>query len=375
VDTAYFNFQAEFDRNWWDRTHFARAWWRIDAADPFWAPPAYTAFRRALEPARHPHLARLNPLFVSVEALPRRRSQQVRAQPVSAGVSFEQPVAAAIALVDSRRHDQTAYLAWLKVANDPECLERLLDALREPLLARGITRLLGPTGLSPQLGSGLLQDHWADLPPLHTPYNPPYLPEVAASALRVRSSARLFQLDVPPLPPNSSGMAELLPFAPQRLAGDLLPLLINACPPWLDLAPPDELEAHFILDWLSYWSLSGWLAQVDGQPAGFVLLQPDLAPRLLRAHGGRRPWWRLWLAWAKQRPVPAGRLLFGGVLPERRGQGLGRQLLHQALAVAHQHGWRSLTVGPIPTTAPAVGFLEYHQAQPRQTYVLSQTEL
>lgn len=375
METAYFNFHVEFARNWWDRASFARNWWRIEATDPFWAPPAYPAFRRALEPARNPHLARLDPVFVSLEALPKRRSENLRTQPVSAGVSLEQPVAAAIALVDPRRADRTAYLAWLKVANDSESLARLLEALREPLLARGVTRLLGPTGLSPQLGSGLLQDHWADIPPLHTPYNPPYLPEIAASPMRARSSARLFRLDVPLPPPDPAGPAELLPFEPRRLAADLLPLLVAACPPWLDFAPPDEPEAQFILAWLGSWPLSGWLARIDGQPAGFILLQPDLAPRLLRAGGGRRPWWRLWLAWAQHRPVPAGRLLFGGVLPDRRGQGLGRQLLHQALTVAHHHGWRSLTIGPLPTTAPAAGFLAHHQAQPRQTYVVYQTEV
>ncbi|HMR66987.1 MAG TPA: hypothetical protein PKE64_23500, partial [Anaerolineae bacterium] len=142
MERAYFNFQADFARNWWDRASFARNWWRIEATDPFWAPPAYPAFRRALEPARNPHLARLDPIFVSLEALPRRRSENLRTQPVSAGVSLEQPVAAAIALVDPRRADRTAYLAWLKVANDAESLERLLDALREPLLARGASRLL-----------------------------------------------------------------------------------------------------------------------------------------------------------------------------------------------------------------------------------------
>ena len=352
-----------------------RSWWRIYAGDPFWVPPLYGDLRRSVEPGRNPHLARLEPVFVQVEALPRRYNKQFVAQPGSAGVSFEQPVAAALALIDRRRQDRAAYLALLRVANDAESLSRLLDALSEPLLARGVQRLIGPTALSPHLGAGLLQDHWADLPPLHTPYGPPYLPDIAGASLRARSSARLYHLDVSFQPTDAPAPAELTPFEPERLVTDLLPLLVASCYRWLDFAPPDEVEAQFLLNWIRRWPLPGWLAQIDGQPVGFVLLQPDVAPYLLRAGGGRNPLWRLWLAWAVRRPVQSGRLLFGGVLPDRRRQGFGRQLLHQALQFARQLGWRSLTVGPIPTTDPAARFLEAQGANARQTYVLYQAEL
>jgi GNAT superfamily N-acetyltransferase len=62
-------------------------------------------------------------------------------------------------------------------------------------------------------------------------------------------------------------------------------------------------------------------------------------------------------------------------LPEWRGQGLGRQLLHQALGTARQQGWRSLSFGPIPSSAPANEFLQRHGAEARQSYQLYQVEL
>jgi GNAT superfamily N-acetyltransferase len=347
------------------------SWWRIVAADPYWVPPPYVALRRALDPNRNSHLARLNPLLVHAEALPRRQGG-------FSSATFEVPVAAAAALGDPRRRDGTAYLALLHCINDTTSLERLILYLAESLAARGYRRVLAPTGLSPHLGTGLLQDHWNSVPPLHTPYNPPYLPEIAGSVLRARSRSQLFFLEVPAEPPAKlpgKMFATLRPLDVRRLAVDLLPLLVAACPPWLDFAPPDRAEASFLLSWLGQWPSQGWIAQVDAEAVGFILIQPDLGPGLRRAKGGRNPIWRLWLAWASRRPVRHGRVLFAAVVPEWRKQGIGRLLFQKAIDAAQQLGWQSLSVGPVPGTSGAAKFLTRLGAQPRQTYIVYQYEL
>jgi ribosomal protein S18 acetylase RimI-like enzyme len=261
-------------------------------------------------------------------------------------------------------------------ANDAESMERLLYYLAEPLRARGYRKIIGPTGLSPHLGSGLLQDYWNITPPLHTPYNPPYLPEISGHVWQARSSGRLYHLPVPSRPRSGpAAPATLTLLNPERLITDLLPLLASACPLWLDFTSPDAKEAAFLLRWLRQGPLWGWLACVGAQPAGFILLQPDLSPRLKLTGGGYNPLTRLWLAWTVRRPVQRGRILFAGVLPDWRGQGIGRQLLHQALVEAQQRGWESVSIGPLPTTAPGSRFLEHLGAQPRQTVLLYQVEL
>jgi hypothetical protein len=63
------------------------------------------------------------------------------------------------------------------------------------------------------------------------------------------------------------------------------------------------------------------------------------------------------------------------VWPDWREQGIGDQLLHQAMLTAHQHGWQDLTFGPFPTMAPVVKFLKRHGAESRQSYLLYQQEL
>lgn len=224
----------------------------------------------------------------------------------------------------------------------------------------------------------MLQDYWSEVPPQHTPYNPPYMPEVVGHVLQPLARSQLYHLDIlPEPPPAAANPASLTPLDPSRLSSELLSLFATACPPWprADFPPPDEVEAEFLLWWLGQWPLWGWLAEVDDKPVGFLLLQPDLAPHLKRAGGGCRWWWRLWLAWAARRQTRQGRLLFMAVLPEYRRRGIGSQLLRQALSAAGEQGWQRLTIGPIPSAGPANKFLQHHGAAPRQTYLLYQQNL
>jgi GNAT superfamily N-acetyltransferase len=380
VNVTYFNHVSQIAKGRWDRRRFVAQWWRLYAGDTRWVPPYYPTLRRELEPTHNSHIARMAPVLLHVEALLRdKRSAQHGhglMRPLPTPVLLEQPVAAAVALLDPRRKDGTAYLTLLHCVNDPLSLSRLLDHAAEALWTRGCRRLIGPTGLSPHLGTGLLQDWWDELPPLHSPYDPPYMPEIVGSAMETLGRSRLYHLEIPPeRPPTPSGPAQLRPLEPARLATEFLPLLAAACPPWADLPPPDAEEAAFILRWVGRWPLHGWLAQVEGQPVGFVLLQPDLAPALRRARGGRSLLRRLWLAWASRRPARQGRLLYGAVLPQWRGQGIGRQLLHQAIATGQAQGWQAMSIGPLPTTAAAGAFLEGHGARPRQTYLLYRKDL
>lgn len=370
METTYFNHRTSAAEGWGERRSFINAWSRLYRRDPRWVPPYYPTLRRMVTPDGDSHVARLSPLLVQTEAMAKGGTGTEWG-----GIGFDRTVAAAVALTDPRRRDRTAYLGLLHCINHIDTLERFLAGAAELLRPHGVRRLIGPTGLSPHLGSGLLLDHWHQTPPLHTPYNPPYLPEMADIALSPLARSQLYRLkvagDLPPEPPSP---ANLVPLEPARLATDLLPLLVAACPDWAGFSPPDAAEAGFLLAWLYPWPLFGWLAEVDSAPVGFVLLQPDLANRLRRAGGGHNPLWRLWLNWAAGRPAHHGRLLFGGVLPAWRGQGIGQRLLHQAQMSARQQGWQSLTIGPLPVDAPATKFMTRQGAAAEQSYGLYQWE-
>jgi GNAT superfamily N-acetyltransferase len=175
------------------------------------------------------------------------------------------------------------------------------------------------------------------------------------------------------------GPASVRLFDPARLATDLRPLLVAATDnPVAGFPPPDEAEAAFILRQLRLETLTGLLAEIDYVPVGFFLLGPDTAGRLRAARGGRPLWGRALLQletrfFPKNR-VSSGRLYFGAVLPEQRGQWIGRQLWGRALSEAAAQGWESLAVGPIwlpgKGESPTVAFLERQGAVARQAYRL-----
>lgn len=387
MDRGFFNYRGRVAESWLDRLAFTRGWWRLYARDPRWSPPGYTELRRTLEPAINPHLARLDPLFLWVEAQPGRpiaRRAGIKLGPgwdPSATGAFEQIVSAALLLTDRRRPDRAAYLALLHCANDAESLAILLEMAADLAGAAGSTRLLAPTGLSPFLGSGLLQDGWDRLPPQHAAYDPPYLAELAGALLEPLSTCRLFYLpgdgDLPggEAATREEAPLEIRPVEPSRLAGDLLPLFSACLSTSAGFPPPDEHEARFLLRWTGAWPIQVWIAWAGKTPAGFILLGPDLAPPLRRANGGRGLLRRLQLSWAARWPAKSGCLFLGGVHPAWRGRGVGHGLLRHARAIAHRAGWERLAIGPVTADSDAAQLFTELGAQPASSYRLYQKRL
>lgn len=365
---------------YWQRREFLRAWWSLYRDDNHWTPPEYGRLRPALDP-RQEHLARLSATLIHVDALHRTglRRSRTDQQEIPLTSIVEYPLAAAVLLIDPRRRGPTAHLALPHFANDAEAFDHLNSHLVESLAEANYRRVVGPVGLSPHLGAGLLVDGWNEPAPLHVPSNPPYAPELVERRWRPWQEGRLYRADVgagtqPDEPP---GPAVIRPFDPTRLAGDLLPLLVAATDnPTAAFPPPDATEAAFLLRQLPD-PVAGLLAEVNSEPAGFILLGADSGPWLRATHGGRSLWRRgLWAA--SSRVVSAGRLdagrvFFGAVLPARRGRGIGGQLWAQGLRLAAGRGWRTLTVGPVwqpPAGAsPLVAFLA-GRAAARQAYRL-----
>ncbi|MCC6458319.1 MAG: GNAT family N-acetyltransferase [Caldilineaceae bacterium] len=371
---GYFNYYTRFVESWWQRRDFVRGWHRLHASDRRWVPPYHPALMAALTPGRTPHLDRQQPSLFWVEALPGSPNTdgKFNAQRINSAF-MEEAVATAALLVDPRRRDGTATLAMLSVANDVESLERLLSIAQEQAFARGRSRLVGPVAFSPYLGYGALLDHFDQTPPLYTPYNAPYLPEILDAVFERGQTARLYHAPVHSNPKTSPGPAFLRPLRPEDDA-TVLPNLLAALDGAAEFPSPDATEVAFLLAWWSIVPSLGWIAEVEQQPVGFVLLQPDLAPALRRAKGGRNLLWRLWWQWRRTQPARSGRIVAGCVLPQWRRQGIGSQLWGAALASAHLQGWRNLSVGPVADDAAAAAFLLAHDAQPRQRYALYGTE-
>lgn len=373
----YFNYSIHArdagSASYWDRRAFLKAWGSLYKDDSRWTPPDYGRLRRELDPRQNAHLARLETTLITIDAMHRTGLNRSRTdqQEIPLTSVFERILVAAVMVIDPRRKGKTAHLALPHFASDKEAFDVLYYHLVETLSARGYHRVITPTGLSPHLGSGLLVDSWDERPPLHTPSNPPYLPELIETRFRPMQEGRLYNIDLPAqLPERTAGPAAIQPFDPSRLATDLLPLLAAATEnPTAAFPPPDAAEAAFLLRVLGQKNMFGLLAEVNGEAAGFVLAGPD----------DNRQWSRRGLPGVMARPSGTqrrlgGRVFFAGVLPGWRQQGIGAQLweaLHLR-AVASQ--WQTLVAGPLWRPAggesAAEAFLARRGAVPRQTYRL-----
>lgn len=368
--------------SFWDRRAFLKAWGSLYSDDSRWTPPDYGRLRRELDPRQNEHLARLEAALITIDALHRTGVNRSRTdqQEIPLTSVFERILVAAVAVIDPRRKGKTAHLALPHFAFDKEAFDILYYHLVETLSARGYHRVIAPVGLSPHLGSGLLIDSWDEWPPLHTPSNPPYLPELIESRFRPLQEGRLYHVVLPEhLPERSSSPAAVHSFDPSRLTNELLPLLAGATEGLTaaGFPPPDAAEASFILRMLEPEKLMGLLAEIDGEAAGFVLAGPDHAGRPGATAGNRLLGQRGLLAikgrLAGADRVGGGRVYFAGVLPAWRRRGIGAQLWEELLLRARGNGWQTLTIGPIyPANgvSAAETFLARRGAMARQTYRL-----
>jgi GNAT superfamily N-acetyltransferase len=369
---AYFNYRTYVASSWWEKRTFVHKWWQLQAHDRRWVPPPYARLWQAIGAQPPAHLARCQVLPIYLEALPNRTGGGV------AGGYMEEPVAAAVVCLDPRQTDGTAYLALLSCSNDEESLDRLLGAASEEAGHYGYYQLVGPVGLSPWLQSGVLENYFHVTPPLHTPYNPPYLPEVIASSMQPWQETLLWQVPLPAAAPAIATLSptiQLRPLQPTEEWATFLALWQVACQAIGNYPAPDAPEVAFLQRWLQQWPCWGWVAEAAGTAVGFVLLQPDLSAAVRRAKGGRNWLWSRWLQWRSQRRVAAGRLLYGGVLPAWQGRGIGTLLWQQVLTTAQQQGWQSLTVGPLLPDQPGIEFLQRRGAQPQQRYLTYTNDL
>lgn len=361
MDDIYYNFNLNAAGSFWSRAAFWRQWRALAGDDPRWTPPYYPALNQLLR-------SRQDGRCFALEAMCRRsvglHMQPGALTPTSISITAEPVAVSALSpLVD---RPQAAHLGLFHCANNEEVLNRFLEMVAEENSSQ---QLYGPAGISPYLQAGVLGNHWQDQPPLHTPSSPPFLYDLMDKVMKLEGSSRLYWAQVPaePIPARSAEAARLKPLIPASLAADLYPLMAAAFQD-SPAGTPNREETGLLLAYLAHFPSLGWLALVGENPAGFIFLQPDLASRLRRAGGGRFRWWQAWFRRMRDRPVEKGRLLFGSVLPQYRGRGIGRQLWQAALRTGRELGWQAISIGPVGDNQPGTRFLTTQGAVPRQQY-------
>lgn len=362
---GYFNFHRYEAHDWLARRSFLARWWRVNARDRRWPPPDYRACHRALVSRSEPALARFSPVLLTLEAMPRlTRSGGL------AGVSLppaadEQCVGIVVLLRDDRGPAPVTHLALLAMANDAEVAERLVGAAYE---AHPGGILIGPSSLTPRLAGGVLLDHFHQEPPLHSPYNPPYLAEVIGGTLDAVAFERMWFLDCAAAAqsPHRTQSPRVQEFAVERLVGDLQPLVAAS---WVaEGEAPDAAEIDLALRLWHASPLLGWCALDGDQVVAYVVAQADVGRYMRRIQGGRTLRGRAWQALRTPGAASAGRVLLGGVLPAARRRGVASALIGAVAEYGLRVGWRTMAIGPVVEGGEAAAFLEAIGAAPRQRY-------
>jgi len=259
--------------------------------------------------------------------------------------------------------EQTGYLGMFECPDDPALARLLIERASSWLKERGMTRMIGPFELSTNYISGVLVDAFDRDPGVNMPYNPPYYDRLLTGCGMVKARDLLqWELDARvPVPERIARVADKM--AARRGVkirtmsfsdwdAEVLRTLEVYNDAWeknWGFVPLSEKEYLHIAKDLKMVLHPDFaiLAEVDGQPAAFVLTIQNVNPVLKKLDGKLFPFGVLRLIWdLKIRPkIDSGRLILLGIKAKYRGQGIDSLLFLATHRAAVKQGWRSGEIG------------------------------
>ena len=318
--------------------------WRIPgiATHPQWVPPLRMMVRDQLDTKGNPfYRSASRALFVAYRD----------GQPVGR-----------VAAVENRAHNDThgdriGFFGFFESVDDQEVANRLLDAAGAWLRGRGLTTLRGPMNPSTNHECGLLVNGFEVHPQFLTPWNPPYYPAlIEAAGFGVARNLLGYWLPYGEpgyrIDPRLTALAQRAATRANLSFRDLDPrrfwseveivwgLYNDAWERNWGFVPMSRDEFMYMAKSLKHVLLPqfAFLAEVNGEPAGFMLTVPDLNALLKRNRSGRLlptalP--RLFFGIPKLR---TGRIMALGIRPKFRTGSVLPLFLHEAVRRAIDFG-------------------------------------
>ena len=327
-----------------DLSAFVDVPWRIPAVadDPVWVPPLRMMVRDNLDTKRNPfYRAAARQLFLA------RRAGRVVGR---------------IAAIENRAHnethaDRTGFFGFFESVDDAEVARALFDAAGAWLGARGLTVMRGPMNPSTNHDCGLLVDGFDQHPQFLTPWNPRYYEEL----VRRSGFAPVKELLGYWLPYGESGfqLNPKLSALAQRAAA-------KANLTFRDLQPKrfwSEVEIVWEVynsAWERNWGFVpmsrdefmhmakslkpllipqfAFVAEIAGEPAGFMLCVPDFNVVLKHNRNGRLfPLGLARILLGKSR-LRTGRIIALGIKEQFRTGSILPVFMHEAARRALEYG-------------------------------------
>jgi GNAT superfamily N-acetyltransferase len=312
-----------------DLQKFIKLPWQIYRDDPAWVPPLLMDVRAVLNPAKHPfHQHSTMQLFLAF------RGDEVVGR-----------IAGVVNATHNKFHDDTTgFLALFECIDDQAVANALFDAAEAWLRAQGMTAAQGPMSVSTneELASpGVLVDGFDTPPSVMMGHTPRYYPSLFVNAGYAKAKDLIaYWVPEQQIPERLVRSKELL-LKRNRLT-------IRA----LDMKRFDEevasIQAIYNTAWERNWGFIPMtgdeivymakqlkpvvnpklcaMAEVDGEPIGFILALPDFNQALKHVNGRLFPFGLLKLLWYR-RKINAIRVITLGLKPEYRGKGIDALLI------------------------------------------------
>lgn len=320
---------------------------RLYRDDPDWVPPLRSDVRWVLDEGKNPfwkHARR--ELFLA------RRGGRVVGR-----------VAAIVDAEHNRVHeDRTAFFGFFECENDPEAARALLHEA-ERAVARmlpGCDRLRGPVNpsMNEEVGAFVPAESDPGPPLLMMTYNPAYHLDLYAAA-GFEKEKDLLAILAPVDDRSFARLARIAAIARKREPG------LTARTIRMDRFPEELAIVKRIYNgaWEKNWGFVPmtseeldamarklkplvepryiWFAEMNGQPAAFLLGMPDFNQVLRKMKGSLFPFG--WLTFLREKKkIDRVRLLAFGILPEFRRKGIDATLFHLSMAEGIRKGAKTV---------------------------------
>ena len=359
-----------------DRDAFIEFPWRIYVNDPAWVPPLIIERKAFLNRKRHPfYLHGDAALFLA-------RSGSRRSEIVGRIMASDDPN------YNSLHQTNVGCFGLFECMNDHQVAAALFDAAADWLRKKGRTEIMGPIDYSTNYVCGLLIDGFQFPPTILTAHNPPYYRDLiegcgfakikdwyawwfddpAKAVTHLRRLATRFNTRCPAVirPANLNNIRD----ESRRLRE----IYNQAWKKNWGFVPFTEAEIEFMTEELKPLLVPefAWVAEVDDEPAGFILAVPDINVALRHINGRLTtfglPIGLLKLLYHKSRTRTA-RLIALGVIEKYRRTGIAEMLVLRIVEDAMiKHGFTGELSLTLEDNFMINRFLEAIGAQRYKTY-------
>lgn len=311
---------------------------------PQWVPPLEMDIKTALNPRKHPYYRHSEAACFLAQAGDGRFVGRIMA-------------------LDNRRynefnHERTAFFYFFECEDDPAASGALFDAAFAWARARGLDKMIGPKGMTPLDGAGILVEGFEHRPAFGMPYTPPYYPkliEAAGFRMHRETVSGFLSRETAVFPERVHELAarvrerrglRIRSFKKRSelrgLVAFLKELYNNSLSGTRENFPLTEADVAGLADqllWFADPALIKLVVKVDEaggeeRPVGFVLGYPDISAALQRTRGRLLPFG--WIDLLRElRRTPWVNLNGVGLVEEYRGLG-GTAILFSEIARALQ---------------------------------------